>query len=196
VGGHIRGVIFDMDGTITVPVLDFRRIRVEMGIGEGRGVLEMMSDLDGAERARAEETLLRHELAAAHASRLNEGVEEALGLLRVMGIKTGILTRNCRQSADIVIAAHGLEFDAVVTREDCLPKPDPDGVRAAARRMGVAPDECLVVGDYEYDVRAGRAAGAVTVLFSTDGRTFDTEPDFQIRSMAELPGIVRDLNGA
>jgi HAD superfamily hydrolase (TIGR01509 family) len=110
-----------------------------------------------------------------------------------MRLMTAILTRNCRRSVDIVLRKHGLSFDAVVTREDSLPKPDPDGMLTAAWRMGVRPDACVLVGDYEFDIRSGRAAGAVTVLYSPDGRSFQTQPDFCIRSMRELPAIVRRL---
>lgn len=42
-------------------------------------------------------------------------------------------------------------------------KPFPDPILWAAEQMGVAPAECLMVGDTTVDIRAGRAAGAQTV---------------------------------
>jgi phosphoglycolate phosphatase-like HAD superfamily hydrolase len=42
-------------------------------------------------------------------------------------------------------------------------KPFPDPILWAAAQMGVAPEECLMVGDTTVDIRAGRAAGAQTV---------------------------------
>lgn len=189
----IRAVVFDMDGTITRPLLDFPRIKVEIGAPADGGLLEAISTMPEADRKRAEEILLRHELDAARASEVNSGVTEALRDLRDMGFRTAILTRNCPQAVEIVLEKHGLAFDAVVTRDDSLPKPDPDGVMVAAWRMGVHACECLVVGDYEFDIRAGRSAGALTVLYSPDGRTFQTDSDFHIRTMSQLPGIVRGL---
>ena len=190
-----KAVIFDMDGTITVPVLDFRLMRAEIGIESDEGLLESMSAMDAAARERAERILLSHELTAARDSCLNDGVTEVLEALRRRDLRTAILTRNCRRSADIVIEKHGLRFDALVTREDTPPKPLPDGVHAAAGMMGVAPEECVVVGDYEFDIIAGRDAGAVTVLFAPQGRLFRTVPDFEIRSMRELPPLLDGIIG-
>ena len=110
-----------------------------------------------------------------------------------MGVRTALLTRNSRRSVEIVCRLHDLCFDAAVTREDCRPKPDPQGVFLAAERIGVPPSAAMMVGDYEFDILAGKNAGCVTVLYSPDGRTFTTTPDFAIRSMAELPDIIASL---
>jgi HAD superfamily hydrolase (TIGR01509 family) len=189
----IQGAIFDMDGTLTVPVLDFTRMKAEIGVAQDVGLLESMATMSAPERAAAEVILLRHELAAAAESVLNDGVKAALAEIAAMGLKTAILTRNCAESVRIVLARHGLRFDTIVSREDSKPKPDPDGVHVAARRIGIDPSACIVVGDYEFDIQAGKRAGSVTVLFSPTGRTFATVPDFQIRSMSELPPLVRSL---
>jgi histidinol-phosphate phosphatase family protein len=47
-------------------------------------------------------------------------------------------------------------------------KPEPGLVLAAARRLGVSPSECAVVGDIESDVVAARRAGARAVLVPND----------------------------
>lgn len=55
-------------------------------------------------------------------------------------------------------------FRAVATARTCqYTKPFPDPVLWAAKEMGVAPEECLMIGDTTVDIRAGRAAGAQTV---------------------------------
>lgn len=54
-------------------------------------------------------------------------------------------------------------FSAVVTaRSTRHTKPHPEPVLRAAEELGVAPQECLIVGDTSADIRAGRAAGAQT----------------------------------
>ncbi len=42
-------------------------------------------------------------------------------------------------------------------------KPYPDPIFYAAQKMGVKPENCLMIGDTTVDIRAGRAAGAQTV---------------------------------
>ena len=192
--GFVRAVVFDMDGTITAPLLDFGRMKAEIGAPVDRGLLESMALMEGQELARANEVLLRHELEAARESTLNPGVRETLRELASMGLAAAILTRNCRASVDIVLRKHDLIFDAVVTREDSLPKPDPDGVVIAAWRMGVPAERCMMVGDFEFDILAGRAAGAITVLYAPDGRTFKTASDFHVRSIREIPELARSLS--
>ncbi len=55
-------------------------------------------------------------------------------------------------------------FHAVATAFTCrYTKPFPDPVLWSARQMGVAPENCLLVGDTTVDIRAGKAAGAQTV---------------------------------
>ena len=56
---RIRGVIFDMDGTITVPALDFPRMKAAMGLPQDKAILEALEDLSPAARAEAEEIASR-----------------------------------------------------------------------------------------------------------------------------------------
>src|SRR5258706_313311 len=47
-----KALLFDMDGTLTRPMLDFPRIKAEMGIGS-KPILEALAEMRGAERGRA-----------------------------------------------------------------------------------------------------------------------------------------------
>lgn len=161
-----RAVIFDMDGTITEPYLDFGWIREQIGMPRDAGpILEAMERMTDDERRRAEAVLHRCEAEAAEASLLNDGVHEVVSGLKGRGILTAVLTRNSRVSAETVLNKHGLRFDLVRTREDGAIKPSPEPVLAICRTLGVSPAEAWVVGDYLFDVQSGRAAGARTVLF-------------------------------
>jgi hypothetical protein len=50
-----RAMLFDMDGTLTAPFLDFDLIKSEMGIGNAP-ILESIAQLEGAQRQAAVET--------------------------------------------------------------------------------------------------------------------------------------------
>lgn len=55
-------------------------------------------------------------------------------------------------------------FDAVITGQSAEhTKPYPDPIRLAAQKMGVKPEDCVMVGDTTVDMRAGKSAGAQTV---------------------------------
>lgn len=53
------------------------------------------------------------------------------------------------------------EIVTAITAEHTKPYPDP--IIYAAKKMGVKPEECLMIGDTTVDIRAGKAAGAQTV---------------------------------
>lgn len=55
-------------------------------------------------------------------------------------------------------------FHTIVTAQTCPhTKPYPDPILFAAKRMGVLPEACLMIGDTTVDIHAGKAAGAQTV---------------------------------
>jgi phosphoglycolate phosphatase-like HAD superfamily hydrolase len=50
----------------------------------------------------------------------------------------------------------------------------------------VRPEETLVVGDFLYDVQAGQAAGARTMLVDGPNRgRFEADPDYEVASLHE-----------
>jgi HAD superfamily hydrolase (TIGR01509 family) len=195
----IRAVIFDLDGTITQPYLDFARIREEMGLDRNGGpILEAMEKMTPQQRQRAEVILLSHEEKAVAESRLNAGAQEALAAIRTRGIPIGVLTRNRKDNAWAVANKHSLHFDAVVGREDGPVKPDTFGVLYLCRRFCVEPAQTLLVGDYLFDLLCARAAGAIPVLLTNHERAdeFAQHADFTVASLAELLPIIDRHNGA
>ena len=98
-------------------------------------------------------------------ARLFPGVPAVLDGLRARGYLLGIVTSKRRATTDAAVRTFGLDrwCQAIVVDEDVRrPKPDPEPVALAARRLGVAPAGALMVGDSVVDIAAGRRAGAAT----------------------------------
>jgi HAD superfamily hydrolase (TIGR01549 family) len=168
-GAPPLAVIFDMDGTLTRPYLDFRAIRAAIGIAEP--LLENMLALPpGPDRDRAFEILDRFEEEAAEASELNDGARDVLSFLAGRAVPLGLVTRNSRRSTDRVLRKHALSFGIVVTREDAPAKPRPEPIWMICEKLGVQPPHALMVGDFKFDIAAGRNAGTRTALL-TNGKT-------------------------
>src|SRR3990172_10675283 len=125
----LRGIIFDMDGTITKPNVDFAAIEREIGAKVGF-IIDYAEKSSPEERARALEILERYESKAAIESELNEGVLEMLEFVSKKKLKKALLTRNSRKSVDTVLRKHNLHvhFEFIVSREDTKPKPAPDPI--------------------------------------------------------------------
>lgn len=182
-------VLFDLDGTLTRPYFDFDNIRREIGLPtEPRTpILEALEHMGQEQRRRAEDILERHERRAADESELQPGVHEVLAAIRARDIPIGLLTRNSRICVDIVLAKHGLQFDAIHTREDGPPKPSPDPVLTLCHELSACPSCAWVVGDYLFDIQSGQAAGATTVLLVNHQQpTFEHHADHTIHALTEL----------
>ena len=163
-----RLVIFDMDGTLTRPMLDFDGIRAEIGLPK-EPLLEAVMALPPEDRARAESILLRHEARAAAESELQPGAKETIDAIRRARIPVALMTRNSRSSTKFFDDRHGLVFDHVRTREDGELKPSPVPVLDICRRFEVAPADTWVIGDFHFDLICANAAGATSVLFWGEG---------------------------
>jgi HAD superfamily hydrolase (TIGR01549 family) len=193
----IKTVIFDLDGTITEPVLDFDLIRKEMGIKQDSlSLLEAMEAMTKAERQTAMHVLERHEDHAAQISTLNAGAKETLSQLTRASIPIGILTRNKRSNVIVVEQKHGLHFDAIYAREDGPVKPDAYGVVHLCKLFGCLPAESLVVGDFVHDLMSAKAAGAISVLIKThkNADQFNDYADFSIVTLDTVLQIIDDIN--
>jgi HAD superfamily hydrolase (TIGR01509 family) len=191
-GVRLRGVVFDLDGTLVVQELDFEAMRQEIGLPSGTPLLEAVERLHGLERQAAVDVLHRHELAAAATARLNPGVGTFLDQLTRLGVRQAVLSRNMREAVDRVLCRCGLTFDPVVAREDAPYKPSPEGLWQICAAWGMAPGEVLMVGDYLYDLQAGRSAGTRTALV-THGRSlpFAHLADVAFASFEDVPEALR-----
>ncbi len=187
----IKGVIFDMDGTITAPYFDFARIKVEAGIGDV-DMLDYLRSATGAEYERVHAVLMKFEKAGVANAKLNRGVRTLLGFLAKRKIPTALLTRNSRRSVDGVCQKLNLRFDVTVTREDGPHKPSPEPIWGIARRWGAKPSQVLVVGDYKWDLVCARNAGApCALLIDSDGEPeWAKDADFIITKLTEVVSIV------
>jgi hydrogenase expression/formation protein HypE len=200
----IRAVLFDLDGTLTRPgALDFPAIKRKLGCPVHLPILEFLETVESDERLRLEAVLELAEMEAAAVAEPNEGAEACVGMLQALSLPLGIITRNCRISVGLTLSRCGKiskdDFSVIVCREDAPPKPDPAGVVLAAREMGVDTSELLLVGDFRFDVLAGRAAGALTALV-TNGAPCpwrdDPTPDWVVDCLTEVVGLLNGKRGA
>lgn len=183
--------IFDMDGTLTVAIHDFDAIRRELALPEGRPILEEIALRPEPEASELFLRLDRIELELAQRACASEGAAALLETLGARSARLGILTRNSHANALETLRVCGLErfFDpaCVVGREAAVPKPDPGGIRKLLGDWRAAPAEAVMVGDYRYDLLAGRAAGTATVYVDTSGEfPFAEIADVSVRSLVEL----------
>ena len=184
--------IFDMDGTLTLANHDFEAIRAALDIPSGQPILEALDRLPAAEAQPRWAKLYELEQEIAKTTQAQPGAGELLERLRsVHDNRIGILTRNSKSIAHQTLAACGLlEFfapEAILSRDCCAPKPQPDGILQLLQRWEATPDRGVMVGDYVFDLLAGRNAGTATVHLDVTG-SFDwpEHTDCCVTQLAEL----------
>lgn len=120
------------------------------------------------------------------------GFEALIADLHAHGVKTAVVTSSNIPKMESVYryqpVFHTL-FDAILTSEDfSRSKPDPDCYLRAARRLGVASDECIVFEDSFNGLRSGRAAQMKVVGLATTNTAEAIAPysDMQISDYQDV----------
>lgn len=196
-----QALLFDMDGTLidSMPLHHRAWARWFAGRGlpfdedgffaatAGRTNAEILADLFPAASpaevdamAFDKEALYREEAA----QRL-DAIAGALPLLdqaRVRGLKVAICTAAPPENIAVAVARFGLgeRVDTLTSPADGLRgKPHPDIFAEAARRLGVAPEHCLVFEDAPLGLEAARRAGMAAVALTTSlpAADFDAFPN-------------------
>jgi HAD superfamily hydrolase (TIGR01509 family) len=191
--------IFDLDGTLTLPVHDFPAIRTALGMAESDpDILHFLASLPAAEAAPRHARLIEIEYELAARTAAAPGAGRLLDQLLRRGTKVGILTRNTREIALHTLGMIGLKQyfspDAILGRDEAEPKPHPEGIAKLLHAWGSAPDEAVMVGDYLFDLQVGRAAGTATI--HVDGSGAFRWPELADLAVANLEELAEGLADA
>ncbi|PRP88640.1 hypothetical protein PROFUN_02736 [Planoprotostelium fungivorum] len=92
---RIRGIIFDMDGTLTVPCIDFKKMRERAKIPQGQDILKYAHSIQNAdEKKRCWQAIEEVEAEGRVGMKLQPGLIKLLNYLDAHHIKKSIVTRN------------------------------------------------------------------------------------------------------
>ncbi|GAA1610793.1 HAD family hydrolase [Actinoplanes couchii] len=208
---RIDDVVWDMDGTLVdstrvVPDAFVRAVATlngpvitsaEVVAAYPRGTPEViLSFLVGRELSPDEHDVYYRQLDGVAVSAY-PGVLATLAALREKGRPVAVFTGASTRSARILLAAAGIDADVVIGGDQVSrPKPAPDGMLLAARRLGTRPDRLALVGDSPLDLRAARSAGSVSVSAAW-GHLYDpAEPaDVTLSTPGEALALVGSVVG-
>lgn len=219
----IRGILYDFDGTLanTTPLIlatfqktleHFLDQPVEqqaiintfgLPLRQGLSVVTVITDPD-----RIEEMVqyYRHYNIKWHDQMIEPfpGVAEGCQKLQEKGIAQAIVTSKfkatCQRGLDCLGLSSYIDGGIIGAQECQAHKPDPEPMASGAALLGLAPEECLCVGDSPYDLLSGRAAGCratVKVGWSSFKQDFfdgKIHPDYVIGQVSDLLSIIDELN--
>jgi len=183
---NIAAVLFDLDGTLVdsapdlaaaadqmrlaraLPSLPLQAYRAHCGSG-ARGMLKVAFGIEPEHtdfEPLREEFFVNYTQCLTARTRLFEGVVPLVQQLAACGLTWGVVTNKSERFALPLLATMPVFTSAsTVVCGDTTPhtKPHPAPLLEAARRIGVAPAQCVYVGDDLRDILAGKAAGMATV---------------------------------
>ncbi len=183
---NLKAIVFDFDGTLAVLNIDFSLMRervfnlirhfgVEEEVLQERYLLEIIDEvypyLSDQNPSLAQEfyeeahrILQEVELVAAEEGELIPGAVETLRGLREMGMRIGIITRNCEEAVRRVFPAIDDYCDVFLSRDSVKKvKPHPDHLNSVLKALEVSGEEAAMVGDHLIDIQAGKRVGMRTV---------------------------------
>ncbi len=177
----VKAVIFDWDGTLAdtkrAVVHAFQKVLVEagcvvtdrfierrMGIGTKKTLEEALRECNNEFDDKMLENLVSEKIESQielfKTVSLFEGATELLEELQGR-TKIALATMSGRKVVDKLLPEKRIEgcFDVVVTADEVSkPKPDPEVFMVSAAKLGVAPEDCVVIEDSVFGVRAAKKA--------------------------------------
>lgn len=211
-------VIFDLDGTLidSAPIyyalidVIFNRLNIPpvprgvlleaMQNGEFEWDLVLPVDMQDRKESLVEQARrIIDELAPSmfhDQVKLIPGTAAALNAFAAGGLRLAMVTSTPREYLDIKfvpLVAVGLEtlFEIVITADDVQnKKPHAEPLVLCSDKLGLAPENCVYVGDTRVDIKAGKAAGMQTAAVLTGFDDYEAlereKPDVIIENVADL----------
>ncbi len=165
----LQCVIFDMDGTIVDVSYDWKRIKEEL-MTRGKPILAYLSSLKEPERSEKWKVLEKYENEATQNARLKKGMREFLNYLSVNEVKKTLVTNNSQKNVSSLLKKFDLVFDLIISRESGLWKPSGAPFLAVLKKLELRREECCVVGDSHFDVKAANDAGIPHVFILNEDK--------------------------
>ncbi len=187
----LRGVLFDFDGTLAdsfdaiaesvnfvrtenqLPELRFEEIKSHVGHGLEHLMEKMLPGCDIGQAKKAYHA--HHKIHMKTHTRLYPNAREFLSKLQLSGISMGVCSNKPVGFTTELIEHLGINsfFKVVLGPEDVPnPKPAPDMLIEAAKRLKIKHDEVVYVGDMDVDIKASGAAGMEVWIVRHDDSSF------------------------
>lgn len=212
---RLRGVLFDMDGTLVDSekvwdvTLDALAAHLGGALSPATRLAMVGSDLSASiamvhaalgvddDPARSGRWLLdRTKEHFARGLPWRPGARELLAAVRDAGLATALVTSTNRELVDVALLSIGGGFDVIVCGDEVArPKPDPEPYVNAAHLLGVQPGACVAIEDSATGTASAEAAGCAVLVVPSEapvpdgpGRTL--RPSLEGVDVAFLAGLV------
>lgn len=186
-----QGILFDWDGVLAETRLSFAPIYERFFGGKRVMLLEVLPQLEEGIRKELEQALFDVEMDGAENAEPVPGAMDVLRWLEGRNMPWCVVSRNCRESVERAASVCGIPLPPFVFTRDVAPvKPEPGAFWNAARALGLPPRECVVVGDFLYDLIGARRAGMRALLVQRYDEGWRQWTDLSLPRMTDLVDVL------
>ena len=192
----IKGVIFDLDGTLIKLPINYNKIFEKLNDlfktnDEFKPLIPTIlkkSYHNPNLQNMGFEIICREEIKAVENLEIFDGTIEILKYINKKNIKIFLVTMQCKSAAEAVLKNLKIKkyFSEIITRDEI-----PDRylqIMKIIKNNEIAPKEMLLIGDRMHDINSAKKAQCIGILISK--KTID-KPDFKIISnLLELKNII------
>jgi len=204
---EIQGVIFDMDGTLTIPVLDFKILRKRLQVPDHIDILgygETIKDIQA--QMKYYSAIEQFEDEGNRHLKLQPNIYRLFEYLKTHDISTALITRNNRKAVDAFVSRF-LDgdktnmfkneddiFSMIITRDFTPVKPHPAAAHFVCNQWDIPTNSVLFVGDELQDIQCGNSAGNMTALkLKATNENIKPHADICVDDLNELIGFIEHL---
>lgn len=192
---NIRGIIFDVDGTLVDSndahahawvdafsefgyKVEFAEVRKRIGMGGDILLPDLMGMSDkenpGKKIASRRSDIFKHN----YLPKLQgfAGSEQLIKRLQKEGFELAVASSAKEEELEPLLkiaGAHHLIEKKTSSDDAEQSKPEPDIIQAALKKLGLSPEECVMIGDTPYDIQAATKAGVRTLAVRSGGWSDD-----------------------
>ena len=185
-GQTIKGVIYDLDGTLASSSLNFKAMREQVGCPISHDMLNFIEAMsDSQKRQQALTMIYDNEWQDAQTAHALPGAHALIAYCKERHIPQAIVTRNNKDAAKHKIEHCKLDIDTFISREHFPAKPDPSALLHIAQQWQIAPQYMIYVGDFKYDIEAAHHAKMKSVLVNAkQPNDYGNKADWQFATIA------------
>jgi HAD superfamily hydrolase (TIGR01549 family) len=176
-------------------VNDFAHMREVLGMPKNADILAVLKKACEPEKQRLTKKLDELEEFYARKASPALGVQRLIKTLATEGCKLGIFTRNTKDMAILSLEAIGVgqyfDHESIIGRDEAPHKPDPQGLFVLLNQWQSNIDDSVMVGDFKYDLAAGKAAGITTIHIYNDEQRWPDLTDYSYGNLLELVDVLK-----
>jgi beta-phosphoglucomutase len=213
---QIKGLIFDLDGTLTLTqhfhFMAYHEVFKRHGINytreddykhAGKGSSCIFPDVfkengrtitaEEIQKYAEEKKVIYDKLIAESDIQAVPGIESFLKKMKQNGIKMAVASGNKLESIETILKKTGINqyFSIIVTNKDVKrSKPAPDIFLKAAEKLGLEQNQCIVFEDAENGIKAAKTAGIFCIGLGTGltkEQLLKVGADFVVNNYNEIP---------